>query len=160
MWPSNVTNILPCMPAVSINYFCLAKNNQIGQIGLDIVLIVWFQFVSHPHCQQLLASVWYEGIPGWRRYNTITKFLLILGLILLKPGMMVYYLVKPHSSVGRIMRTPFMKFLYHSASFGVFLLLLVLVSTNVGGDARSIRQQERGPLPTKLECLIGIYVIG
>ena len=26
-------------------------------------------FVAHPNVQQLLASIWYEGLPGWRRWN-------------------------------------------------------------------------------------------
>lgn len=27
------------------------------------------KFVSHPNVQQLLASIWYEGLPGFRRKN-------------------------------------------------------------------------------------------
>jgi len=55
-----------------------------------------------------------------------------------------------------------MKFMYHSASFGVFLFLLILASTNIGtedGDHK-IRQQQRGPPPSKLEWLIVFYVMG
>ena len=58
-----------------------------------------------------------------------------------------------------------MKFMYHSASFGVFLFLLILASTNVGGGSggdtyQKQRQQQRGPLPTPLESLIVFYVFG
>ena len=30
-------------------------------------------FVAHPNVQQLLASIWYEGLPGWRRMNIISQ---------------------------------------------------------------------------------------
>ena len=26
-------------------------------------------FVAHPNVQQLLGSIWYEGVPGFRRLN-------------------------------------------------------------------------------------------
>ena len=29
------------------------------------------QFVAHPNVQQLLATIWYEGLPGWRRLNFV-----------------------------------------------------------------------------------------
>ena len=30
-------------------------------------------FVAHPNVQQLLATIWYEGLPGWRRMNVISQ---------------------------------------------------------------------------------------
>ena len=125
-------------------------------------MCVSVQFVAHPHCQQLLASIWYAGIPGWRRYNFVAKVVIIISLIGLLPVMAAIYLLMPRSRVGRLVRTPFMKFMYHSASFGVFLFLLILASTNVGssGEDHQIRQQQRGPMPTTLEWLIVLYVMG
>ena len=32
-----------------------------------------FQFVAHPNVQQLLASIWYEGLPGFRQMNMILQ---------------------------------------------------------------------------------------
>ena len=32
-----------------------------------------FQFVAHPNVQQLLASIWYEGLPGFRQKNMILQ---------------------------------------------------------------------------------------
>ena len=29
------------------------------------------QFIAHPSVQQLLATIWYEGLPGWRRLNFV-----------------------------------------------------------------------------------------
>ena len=78
------------------------------------------------------------------------------------PLMAVYYLVLPRSRVSQILRTPFMKFMYHSASFGVFLFLLILASTNVGAGSadQKARQRQRGPPPTPLEWLIVFWVTG
>ena len=30
-------------------------------------------FVAHPSVQQLLASIWYEGLPGFRRKNVFRQ---------------------------------------------------------------------------------------
>ncbi|CAH1266726.1 TRPC5 [Branchiostoma lanceolatum] len=69
------------------------------------------QFVSHPHCQQLLTSIWYESLPGWRKRNIFTKVFILMSLISLLPFMAFYYILHPRSTVGRFMRNPFMKFL-------------------------------------------------
>ena len=39
-----------------------------------------FQFVSHPNVQQLLASIWYEGLPGFRRKNMALQALEIVRI--------------------------------------------------------------------------------
>ncbi|CAG5129597.1 unnamed protein product, partial [Candidula unifasciata] len=117
------------------------------------------QFVSHPHCQQLLTSIWYEGLPGWRKRNGVMKFLICTGLILILPFMSVYYLIFPRSRIGQLLRSPFMKFLYHSASFGVFLFLLVCASTDVTNN-KPKRQKFRGPEPSELEWMIVLWVTG
>lgn len=117
-----------------------------------------FQFVAHPNSQQLLTSIWYEGLPSWRKRNQLIKFSMCIGLILILPFMAMYYWVFPHSRIGQLLRSPFMKFLYHSASFGVFLILLICSSI----ELTSIKDREklRGPSPTELEWLICIWVMG
>ncbi|XP_069130241.1 transient-receptor-potential-like protein isoform X2 [Argopecten irradians] len=137
----------------------LVDNNKLTLARLKLALkYEQKQFVAHPHCQQLLTSIWYEGLPGWRKRNGVTKFLLCIGLILLVPFMAVYYLIFPRSKIGQLLRSPFMKFLYHSASFGVFLFLLVCVSTEISGDSN--RERFRGPPPSQLEWLIVFWVTG
>ena len=39
-----------------------------------------FQFVAHPNVQQLLASIWYEGLPGFRQKNMLLQVLLFITL--------------------------------------------------------------------------------
>lgn len=114
------------------------------------------QFVAHPNCQQLLTSIWYQGLPVWRRRNALSKTCLCAGLILLLPLIAAYYLAFPRARLSRVVRSPFMKFIYHSASFGCFLLLLILAST---GTDRA-RQNIRGPAPSAVEWLIMFWVTG
>jgi len=83
------------------------------------------KFVSHPHCQQLLVSLWYDGISGYRRRNVVVKFLLILTLTLIFPLLSLIYLIMPCSKLGKILRQPFIKFISHSASYFVFLGILI-----------------------------------
>ncbi|KAH3833231.1 hypothetical protein DPMN_106535 [Dreissena polymorpha] len=74
------------------------------------------------------------------------------------PFMAAIYWLVPRSRPARLLRSPFMKFLYHSASFGVFLLLLIVTSVQVSSIAG--RQRQRGPPPTEFEWLISIWVAG
>lgn len=42
--------------------------------------ILYFQFVAHSNVQQLLASIWYEGLPGFRRKNMALQALDIIRI--------------------------------------------------------------------------------
>ncbi len=79
------------------------------------------KFVSHPHCQQLLVSLWYDGISGYRRRNIFIKILVILVITLSFPLLSLIYLIMPHSKFGKVLRQPFLKFVCHSASYVCFL---------------------------------------
>ncbi|XP_062341135.1 short transient receptor potential channel 6a isoform X1 [Osmerus eperlanus] len=84
------------------------------------------KFVAHPNCQQQLLSIWYESLPGLRQQTTAVKLLVVLGVAVGLPGLALAYWVAPCSRVGRVMRSPFMKFVAHASSFTIFLCLLVL----------------------------------
>ena len=84
-----------------------------------------FQFVSHSNCQQLLASLWYEGLPGFRRRHAAIQILITSVVGFLFPVFSIAYLLIPRSSVGRIMRQPFIKFICHSISYIFFLSTFV-----------------------------------
>ena len=81
----------------------------------------FLQFVAHPNVQQLLASIWYEGLPGFRRKNMVLQALEIVRIGLLFPIFSVAYIIAPHSVFGQTMRKPFIKFICHSASYFTFL---------------------------------------
>ncbi|XP_047463495.1 short transient receptor potential channel 6a [Mugil cephalus] len=84
------------------------------------------KFVAHPNCQQQLLSIWYENLPGLRQQTTAVKLLVVLAVAIGLPGLAVAYWVAPCSRVGKVMRSPFMKFVAHASSFTIFLGLLIL----------------------------------
>ncbi|XP_073998927.1 transient-receptor-potential-like protein [Rhodnius prolixus] len=135
------------------------------------------KFVAHPNIQQLLASIWYEGLPGFRRKSLLKKMLNLSMISLLFPFYCLLYIVAPNTSTGKLMRKPFMKFLIHASSYLFFLLLLILVSQRAelvavevmvsifGSDEQKRRFEEqqmiqRGKGPMILECVVGFYVLG
>ncbi|XP_008276990.1 short transient receptor potential channel 6a [Stegastes partitus] len=84
------------------------------------------KFVAHPNCQQQLLSIWYENLPGLRQQTTAIKLLVVLAVAIGLPGLAVAYWITPCSRVGKVMRSPFMKFVAHASSFTIFLGLLIL----------------------------------
>lgn len=60
------------------------------------ILVFGFQFVAHPHCQQLLTSIWYEGFPGRRERGSIVNVFLTILLLLLWPCLSFLYILFPN----------------------------------------------------------------
>ncbi|XP_072553838.1 short transient receptor potential channel 3 isoform X4 [Paramormyrops kingsleyae] len=83
------------------------------------------KFVAHPNCQQQLLSIWYENLAGLREQAIAIKCLVVLVVALGLPLLAVGYWFAPCSRLGSILRSPFMKFVAHAASFIIFLCLLV-----------------------------------
>lgn len=79
------------------------------------------QFVAHPNIQQLLASLWYEGVPGFRRKSAGEKIFIITKVAALFPLYCLLYMIAPNCSTAKLMRKPFMKFLIHASSYLFFL---------------------------------------
>ncbi|XP_060035155.1 short transient receptor potential channel 3 [Erinaceus europaeus] len=83
------------------------------------------KFVAHPNCQQQLHTIWYENLSGLREQTVAVKCLVVLMVALGLPFLAVGYWIAPYSRLGRVLRSPFMKFVAHTASFITFLALLV-----------------------------------
>ncbi|CAN7998538.1 unnamed protein product [Ixodes hexagonus] len=131
------------------------------------------KFCAHPNVQQLLASIWYEGLPGFRRKNIILQSLQTIKIGMMFPIYSVAYIVAPHSDFGRTLRKPFIKFICHSASYVTFLFLLILASQRIetvvvewfGTDemkmkVRSDITTKRGASPSIVEWMILAWVVG
>ncbi|XP_059867840.1 short transient receptor potential channel 3 isoform X4 [Delphinus delphis] len=84
-----------------------------------------FKFVAHPNCQQQLLTIWYENLSGLREQTVAIKCLVVLVVALGLPFLAIGYWIAPCSRLGKILRSPFMKFVAHAASFIIFLCLLV-----------------------------------
>ncbi|KAH8392235.1 hypothetical protein KR215_003683 [Drosophila sulfurigaster] len=137
------------------------------------------KFVAHSNVQQLLASIWYEGLPGFRRKNMALQAVDIIRIGILFPIFSLAYILAPYSSIGQTMRKPFIKFICHSASYFTFLFLLMLASQRIESfigswfwsDTSTLNQlnnptdelqlpTKRGAKPTFIEWLILAWVSG
>ncbi|PSN38237.1 Transient receptor potential protein [Blattella germanica] len=130
------------------------------------------QFVAHPNVQQLLAAIWYEGLPGFRRKSIASQLTEVAKLGTMFPVYSTIYMLAPTSKMGLFMKKPFVKFICHSTSYAFFLMLLSLASQRVEflliewfGTPwmKSIlddwKRRERGSLPGPIEYCIIFYVI-
>ncbi|EGI64238.1 Transient receptor potential protein [Acromyrmex echinatior] len=129
-------------------------------------------FVSHPNVQQLLAAIWYDGLPGFRRKNRIAQLMEVAKLGAMFPVYSIIYMIAPSSQMGSFMKKPFVKFICHSASYAFFLMLLGMASQRIeyllielfGNEwMREIlanwKKRERGCIPGFVETGVVIYVI-
>ncbi|KAM7366553.1 hypothetical protein PAMP_015986 [Pampus punctatissimus] len=113
------------------------------------------EFVAQPNCQQLLATLWYDGFPGWRRRHWAVKLVTCFIIGLLFPVFSLIYLLAPKSALGRFIKKPFIKFICHTASYLTFLFLLLLASQHI---ARTNLHMQ-GPPPTIVEWMILPWVL-
>ncbi|XP_077422308.1 short transient receptor potential channel 4b [Vanacampus margaritifer] len=131
------------------------NGNELARVKLAIKYCQK-EFVAQPNCQQLLASRWYDEIPGWRRRHWAVKLITCILIGLLFPVLSIFYLVSPKSRYGLFIRKPFIKFICHAASYLTFLFLLFLASQHIEAPQRDIQ----GPAPTVVEWMILPWVIG
>ncbi|KFV86669.1 Short transient receptor potential channel 5 [Struthio camelus australis] len=114
------------------------------------------EFVAQPNCQQLLATLWYDGFPGWRRKHWVVKLLTCVTIGLLFPVLSVAYLIAPKSRLGLFIKKPFIKFICHTGSYLTFLFMLLLASQHI---VRTDLHMQ-GPPPTIVEWMILPWVLG
>lgn len=77
--------------------------------------------MTHPNVQQLLASIWYEGLPGFRHKNMFFQFFETVRIAVSFPILSLMYIMAPTSSYGQTLKKPFIKFICHSSSYLTFL---------------------------------------
>ncbi|CAG0917389.1 unnamed protein product [Notodromas monacha] len=148
-----------------------------GKMGLErLKLAIDYrqkEFVAHANVQQLLTSLWYDGMPGFRRKAMIAQGFEIMKIGATFPLFCFNYLLAPHSATGSKLKQPFIKFIVNSSSYMFFLFLLVIVSQRVENMAIRLlgtqgmvqrlaewEKQDRGALPSYVESLIMFYVLG
>lgn len=121
-----------------------------------VINIFQLQFVSQSNCQQFLNTVWFGQMAGYRRKHTFKKILTVLTVGIFWPLLSLCYLLAPKSRIGRIIHTPFMKFIIHGASYFTFLLLLNLYSLVYNED----KKNTMGPALERIDFLLILWLIG
>jgi hypothetical protein len=71
--------------------------------------------------QQLLAAIWYDGLPGFRRKTMLGQLMQVGQLGCMFPLYSSIYMMAPESDTAKFMKKPFVKFISHSASYFMFL---------------------------------------
>ena len=61
-------------------------------------------FVAHPNVQQMLSSIWYEGVPGFRKSHIIQQTFLITKLCIMYPYYCLMYMLAPHTQTGILLK--------------------------------------------------------
>ncbi|CAH1795209.1 unnamed protein product [Owenia fusiformis] len=83
------------------------------------------KFVAHPNCQQQLTTMWYGAEMGFlQSLNTLRKVCLIVFGAPLVPFLCIAYVLFPNSKLGSALRCPTVKFITHTLSHFIFLVLL------------------------------------
>ncbi|KAI1882786.1 hypothetical protein AGOR_G00238510 [Albula goreensis] len=114
------------------------------------------EFVALSSCQQYLTTLWFGQTAGHRHRWAWVRLLTILGVGALWPLLSACYLLAPRSRPGRLVHTPFVKFVVHAASYLTFLLLLNIYSLIYSGG----RPQGPGPALGAIDCLLILWVCG
>lgn len=118
------------------------------------------KLVAHPYSQLRLNLVLHTGIPElkcrqtmWRKRNFLSKVIYSVRHTLLFPFLAIIYLLAPSSSLSIGLANPVVKFISHTGSFAVFLVLLII-------SAFQDEFHEAGNTPCTLEWIVFIWVVG
>ncbi|KAM7540821.1 hypothetical protein Aperf_G00000041346 [Anoplocephala perfoliata] len=120
-------------------------------------------FVAHPHCQQLLASLWYDGLPGFRRKPFVVQAAIIFLIAFFHPILCICCLLAPDSHWGSMLKKPFIKFICQTSAYILFLTILMLVALHIEfyfTNRLEERMSCRSPTPSISEALAMVYVLG
>ncbi|XP_033109650.1 short transient receptor potential channel 3-like [Anneissia japonica] len=139
---------------------CLDQRERLGRVKLGITYRQK-QFVAHAHCQHQLSTLFYgELMSTWKDANIFIRFLMSVGLSLGLPIWIFAYWIFPHSKLGKILKTPMVKFILHTVSYIGFILLLFFDSTLIEDrydQSQSCNDSQRKTLCDALcssDCLI------
>ncbi|KAL6098928.1 uncharacterized protein ACO6RY_17957 [Pungitius sinensis] len=115
------------------------------------------QFVAHPICQQVLSSIWCGNLAGWRGSRTAWKLLVSVGIFFTMPFLCLVYWIAPKSKFGKVIKTPVIKFLLHSASYLWFLITLLGESITMEIHRGKFSSREQNMLHSSFHM---VWVVG
>jgi hypothetical protein len=122
--------------------------------------------VAHSNCQQKLVEIWYTGLRKVSKMNQLLTFLLVVLFVIMLPFNLIVYLIAPKSKVnfsnffpasletlydlllfffhghklGRFMYQPCVKFLSHTITYVVFILMLIISSIQFSSEEKATKR--------------------
>ena len=84
--------------------------------------------MAHPITQHLLMNFVFADVTGWRTGGLFYKIGYVTYQAIIFPFMALMYFFCPCFPVARKVKRPFIKFINHTASFVIFLILLAASS--------------------------------
>ncbi|XP_059484027.1 transient receptor potential protein-like [Neocloeon triangulifer] len=133
-------------------------------------------FVGHPHVQQLLGAIWYDGLPGFKRLGQLQQLFTVLKMFILFPYYCTVYMLAPNSKAGQFVTKPFVKFVCHKASYLYFLMMLCAASQRIEYIVLKVlgmfidpyfqevlddwNRRERGAWPGLFESACVVFIFG
>nr|CFW94253.1 Eka-Trp5 protein [Euperipatoides kanangrensis] len=110
------------------------------------------EFVTHPNCQQVLRSVWLGEWHYWKKKSFFSQLMWVIPHIIQLPFMVLLYMFMPWTKMAERMKSPINKFLSATASYVIFLILIIIQTSH--------SMVTRGPPSTGWEWPIMIWVLG
>ncbi|XP_070179708.1 short transient receptor potential channel 7-like isoform X2 [Littorina saxatilis] len=90
------------------------------------------KFVAHPSVQQHLVKIWHSDLNNLETHGWHVRLPMLAFLSVIYPFIVLAYFVKPKSKWTSMAKQPMVKFLGHTVSFLIFLLLLIISSIESG----------------------------
>jgi transient receptor potential cation channel subfamily C len=79
------------------------------------------KFVAHPIVQLMLGTVWFNGMPGFKRRGVLGQIWEVFFIAFKCPLYSLCTLIMPSSKFAKSANQPFIKFINHSTSYCFFL---------------------------------------
>ncbi|CAF3484392.1 unnamed protein product [Rotaria sp. Silwood1] len=95
-------------------------------------------FVAHSNCQQKLVEIWHSDIRNLFKLNPLIILLLILAYVFILPFACVFYILTSWSKYTikfqKFLKQPCIKFIGHTISYAIFIILIILSSLLFAGE--------------------------
>ncbi|XP_077985518.1 short transient receptor potential channel 4-like isoform X2 [Glandiceps talaboti] len=132
------------------------------------------KFMAHPHCQQFLIERWYRGLKDWRETGILKKMVISSLIMMFFPILSLVYILLPHKKITQFFRIAYVKFVMHTGSSLMFLLLIFLslfriedwlssdtsLNSNEAYEQSIVQDSTRGGLPSTIEFIMLAWIIG
>ncbi|CAF0823158.1 unnamed protein product [Rotaria sordida] len=95
-------------------------------------------FVAHSNCQQKLVEIWHSDIRNLFKLNPLIILLLIFAYVFILPFACIFYILTSWSKrtikFQKFLKQPCIKFLGHTISYAIFIILIILSSLLFAGE--------------------------